>query len=220
MPTPRTLKQAFSTRILFFLLVGLVGVLYLFFSVQTNTSIAHLNTPIHEWFAAHRTEQLTSIMAGITHVLSPTVIAVTSIAGALYWITYKKEVWRPMLFIGALGFTFVVSGLLKGIVQEARPPQALMVLPVELDFSFPSGHTIGVAVAALVLMYLFCLKNPKRPRFILWLTSTIAAITIIAISRLYLGYHWLTDVAASVFLALIILAVVVIVDRLKPSRIP
>lgn len=41
-----------------------------------------------------------------------------------------------------------------------------------------------------------------------------------AASRLYLGYHWLTDALASVSISLVILGVVVAVDTWRTSRTP
>lgn len=42
-------------------------------------------------------------------------------------------------------------------------------------------------------------------------------IGVVAFSRLYLRYHWFTDVTASLLLAIAILGLVVGVDALRPT---
>ncbi|MCU1474266.1 phosphatase PAP2 family protein, partial [Amnibacterium sp.] len=39
------------------------------------------------------------------------------------------------------------------------------------------------------------------------------------VSRLYLGYHWLTDVSASVALSLVVVGVVIAVDTRRTVRV-
>jgi hypothetical protein len=44
----------------------------------------------------------------------------------------------------------------------------------------------------------------------------VVGVLTVALSRLYLGYHWFTDVTASVTLSLWILGLVMIVDSWRP----
>jgi len=155
-------------------------------------------------------------MLFITDLLSPTTFAVIVLLGAGGWALYKKELWRPLLLIGAMALTMIVSTGIKMLAHRVRPPVDQMVIPHELDFSFPSGHTIGVAVALFVVAYL--IYSRARVHLFAWTFVITVSVLLIAITRLYLGYHWLTDVSASVFLAFIILGTVMAIDRLKPAR--
>jgi undecaprenyl-diphosphatase len=40
------------------------------------------------------------------------------------------------------------------------------------------------------------------------------------ISRLYLGYHWISDTAASIALAMVIVGAVIAIDTMRTVRIP
>ena len=104
------------------------------------------------------------------------------------------------------------STLLKIVFMDARPPHIDMIPTFEYDFSFPSGHTIGVAVFLLVIGYLIYSRQFSKKLFWVWISVAVFGTSIIAFSRLYLGYHWLTDIVASVGLALIVLSIVIFVD--------
>ena len=47
-----------------------------------------------------------------------------------------------------------------------------------------------------------------------WGVATVVGTALVALSRLYLGYHFLTDVVAAAGLAVAVLGVVSVVDRL------
>ncbi|MDO4268454.1 MAG: phosphatase PAP2 family protein [Eubacteriales bacterium] len=89
------------------------------------------------------------------------------------------------LALGAL----VTNLLLKTLVARVRPYDLytaieLLVEP-QADFSFPSGHTCAAFSAALIYM-----RALKRP----WNRAAVILAALIAISRLYVGVHYPTDV--------------------------
>jgi undecaprenyl-diphosphatase len=117
-----------------------------------------------------------------------------------------------------MGLTLATSSAVKVLVARPRPPVTEMVAPAELNFAFPSGHTLGTAVFLLVLSYLWWTARPTvRVAAAGAAISTVGTLAV-ATSRLYLGYHWLTDISASITLAVAILGVVVVVDHLLPQR--
>lgn len=207
-----TLSKEQLLNALFFFLLGLVIFSALYISVKNNAYLTRFDKPVLDWMVAHRTSTLTAVMQFITNIATPVGFAGTIGVGAVLWGLYKKEIWRPALLIGAMGASFVVSTVIKNIVERGRPPTGSMLQPFETDYSFPSGHTIGIAVCLFVLSYLLYSRTPGFGRLIGLLFMTIIGVGAIAISRLYLGYHWVTDVAASIGLAFIILAIVIVID--------
>jgi undecaprenyl-diphosphatase len=153
-------------------------------------------------------------MLFLTNLLSPVAVAAFVLTGAAIWMWRTKEIWRPSLLVGATTIAFVTSTTIKSLTERSRPPAADMIPPLEIDYSFPSGHTLGLAVILLVLGYLFYSRRPTKKRLVLWISSTMIGVGLVAFSRLYLGYHWTTDILASIGLSLIILAIVIIVDIL------
>lgn len=183
-------------------------------NVRNMDDFARLDNPVISWTIANRNEALTAIMLFVTNLLSPVAVAVFVLSGAAIWMGRTKEIWRPSLLVGATTLAFATSTIIKSLTERSRPPSLDMVPPLEIDYSFPSGHTLGVAVILLVLGYLLYSRRPTTKRLVLWICSAVIGVSIVAFSRLYLGYHWTTDILASIGLSLIILSIVIVVDLL------
>jgi membrane-associated phospholipid phosphatase len=81
-------------------------------------------------------------------------------------------------------------GILKAAYDRARPAVALVE---ETTGAFPSGHAVAGSVVAISLVIVFVPAGPAR-RNLEMLAAAFALL--MGASRLYLGAHWLTDVAA------------------------
>ncbi len=194
------------------ILIGAATFFFLFDNIREQNDIAQLDQPTLAWFMSHRSSSLTAIMKLITTIASPIVLGVLVTVGSMVWGRKRREIWRPALLIGAMGLAVMTSTIIKLLTGRGRPPLADMIPPFEVDFSFPSGHTLGIAVLILVAGYLIYSRRPTKRRLFLWITITILGISLVAGSRLYLAYHWITDIGASVGLALIVFGIVMLVD--------
>ena len=195
---------------------GFVGVLD---SVQEADDLATLDQPVLEGLAAGRSDVLTVIMTLITTVSGPTILPVLVLLGCLAWGYVGKQWWQAGILATAMVVSTVVSVAIKAIVARPRPPvDTMTVAGVETTYSFPSGHTIGTATLLLVVGYLAWIRRPAIRSLLLWLLLIVLGVLVVALSRLYLGYHFVTDVTASVALAVAVLGAVVVIDRRRAVR--
>ena len=208
----------YATIALICILIGALMFGFLYDNVREQNDVARLDGPTLTWLVSHRNDTVTVIMQTVTNITSPFVLASLIVGGSLIWAWRKHELWRPALLIGAMGVAVATSTIIKQIVGRGRPPIGDIILPLEIDYSFPSGHTIGVAVLMLVAGYLIYSRRPTIKRLILWILGTVFVVGIVACSRLYLAYHWVTDVSASIGLAFIILGIVILVDLFLKNK--
>lgn len=98
--------------------------------------------------------------------------------------------------------TAVANGALKATFGRIRPE--ILLEPLS-SYSFPSGHSSAAFAFFLTLGVLAGRGQPPRLRLAWVLLGTLPA-TAIALSRVYLGVHWPTDVIAGAVLAVTVCA--------------
>jgi len=111
--------------------------------------------------------------------------------------------WRAALFaILTLLGTALANGALKATFARVRPE--VLMEPLS-SYSFPSGHSSAAFAFFLTLGVPAGRGQPPRLR-LAWLVLASLPATAIALSRVYLGVHWTTDVTAGALLAACICA--------------
>lgn len=183
---------------------------------------------------------LTGILEVVTTITAPAGMMVISAVTVLLWLRRSHHWWPPVLLAGAMATAVACIVGIKAVAARGRPPVADMLMGADASYSFPSGHTLATTTFVSVVVYLLyfrpriagspaqAARGDSRPAgFLLghgarwWVAAAgLTVIALVAFSRLYLGYHWLTDVTASLLLALAILGAVVGVDAWRPSARP
>jgi membrane-associated phospholipid phosphatase len=135
----------------------------------------------------------------------------TAVAVALSWLGSGLVNWplriaallllawrRHWLRLAAFGLAVLTSELLIGSMKAAidrpRPPGSLIETSAA---SFPSGHAIATAVTAVGLVLV--LAPPGRTRW-RWEVNAVIFTSVMALSRVYLRAHWLSDTVAGALL--------------------
>jgi membrane-associated phospholipid phosphatase len=131
--------------------------------------------------------------------------------GGTWLLGFRREA-RYLCFAWAVS---LLSWTTKMLVQRPRPSgEGITVVVAKLrDSSFPSGHTLHYVSFWGFFAYL-CFTE-IRNRWLRWLpvSGLGSLIGLVGPSRIYLGHHWLTDVAASYCLGVGYLATLIGLHR-------
>ncbi len=89
----------------------------------------------------------------------------------------------------------ILDAALRFVVRRSELPFADIVL-IDWGTGLASGHQLGVIVGYGMLAYLICgfIRNAAARTLVVF--AAIAVVSAIAISRLYLGQHFLSDASA------------------------
>jgi len=120
--------------------------------------------------------------------------------GILLLLTRQRRA-ATFAIITLLG-TALANGALKALFGRIRPE--ILLEPLS-SYSFPSGHSSAAFAFFLTLGVLAGRGQPPRLR-LAWVLLAGLPATAIALSRVYLGVHWPTDVIAGAVLAATICA--------------
>jgi undecaprenyl-diphosphatase len=115
-------------------------------------------------------------------------------AAALVLLAWRRHWLRAAAFTLAVVTSELFIGPVKDATDRARPPGALIETTAA---SFPSGHAIATAVTAVGLVLVLAHPGPSRWR---WEVNAVIFTSIMALSRVYLRAHWLSDTVAGALL--------------------
>ena len=127
--------------------------------------------------------------------------AIGIIAVTLLLFVFKRKLCYSFLITYAFVY-FVNNFIVKNLVKRVRPFVAILNIGDKVtDFSFPSGHiACAVTIAFFLGYFLFQYFKKSSTRFGIVLCLVIY-VGLVAISRMYLGKHYLTDLLAGMLIA-------------------
>lgn len=147
--------------------------------------------------AGDRTPLMTALAHGASWLGRSSVLVPAVLVIALAAILLRRPLDALALIVGIVG-AIVIQNVDKALIGRPRPP--VHRLEAVSGTSFPSGHATEATAFFLVLLAV-TLSGPL-PR---WARSVTAGVTIVivaavALSRVYLGVHYPTDVVAGMLL--------------------
>jgi membrane-associated phospholipid phosphatase len=160
---------------------------------RAHITVVDLN--VANWFHQHAKSAWTPLMLVLTnwHDLLGTLIMCALLA--VFFYRKGAHYWLATLVLAMSGGMLLNLGL-KFIFQRARPTFEDPLLTLA-SFSFPSGHTTGATLFYGVLMsYLIMAARNWSIRALVALAG-VGMIALVALSRVYLGAHFLSDVLAA-----------------------
>lgn len=149
--------------------------------------------------------------------LDPIMKFITYLAnGGALWIgicvlllILKKTRTTGLVCSCSLAATFLINNIiLKNIVARTRPYEVVeglnRIIGAQSDYSFPSGHS-GASFAVAVVMFM---EMPKK-----YGVPALIVATLIALSRLYVGVHYPSDVIAGILTGTLYAVITVTIYR-------
>lgn len=157
---------------------------------------------------------LDAIMLAITHLGNPAIVIAVALS---FWISLwlQQRLQEAKFFaIACLGASILNTGL-KLLFMKQRP-ELWHRLISETSFSFPSGHALGSLVLYGFIAGILAERHPRFSRLIY--IAAIVLISLIGLSRLYLGVHWPTDLIAGYGIGFVWLQVCLAMLKLQRLR--
>ena len=147
------------------------------------------------WFQFHADPALTTAAHLLTLCGSVGFLAAVSLGFAIFFV--RRRAWNRLLELAVtmLGGS-LLNILLKHFFQRQRPVLENPLVTLS-SFGFPSGHTMGATLLYGLLALIAARFIATAWRRAAVFALAIAAITLIGITRIYLGAHYFTDVIAA-----------------------
>lgn len=189
-------QKRYATRLISALSLMLVAALFFGFPL-----LADFDNGLMTLIQEHRSEATQNIVVFVTSIgdFRAQLLA----ASLLIIVLAVARQWRHAAFAltATLG-TAIANGILKTFFARARPEVLLEPLTT---YSMPSGHSSAAFALFMTLGVLAGRGQPVRLRLTWMFVAGIPALAI-ALSRVYLGVHWPTDILAGMLLAFCVCA--------------
>jgi membrane-associated phospholipid phosphatase len=185
---------------------ALAGVGYVLTHVLKDTAFYDWDGSVNRWFARHRSGTWNTA----THYITFCAETLTVIAIGLVFFVGMRIVlgrWRESLFLAVALLGEVTIFVCTTFVVHRDRPAVTHLDSAPPTSSFPSGHTAASVALYVGLAIIAWSASDRRWLHTLATVAAIAVPVLVALSRLYRGMHFPTDVMAGALLGLVWLAV-------------
>lgn len=180
--------------------LGAVVVLVLGLMVRFVPGIAAAEVHVDIWLTYHQSGFASGLALAIETLFSPAGCVAILAISFVFLLLVRRSPVNAFAFASVAAFGYLSCEVFKAAVSMPRPNGNLMSHPLLAETghdSFPSGHTtfaVSFAIAAVLLS-----RNTH------WFTLTVVLgslfALVVAVSRMYVGAHYLTDVLGSAVVA-------------------
>jgi len=174
--------------------------------------VQSVDDAIHRWVVSAEWDPAVYVakalgFIGSAWVTSPLMVGIAA------WLVWRRR-WEALAtWVSAMAISQVLIGPMKNLYERARPTLSLVETT---GWSFPSGHAVAGATIAIAAVIVLVAAGPKRRNLEL---LAAAFALVMAISRVYLRAHWLSDAAAGLALgAAIAIGCAAVVHRIDDRR--
>lgn len=170
-------------------------------AIGHGSAVLHVDRPITDWAVSHRTPSWTGFFRAITNLGNPGI----AFAGGLILAVFAafRSRWTALLLVVLALTRPAVSTIVKALVDRSRPPVHALVQTT--NSSFPSGHVLAATAFWGAVPLVMMLWAAARGFIVSATAFAVAAVIVVAMSRIYLGVHWFTDVLGGAALGALLL---------------
>lgn len=193
---PDCAKQLMRLMIVFVNVIIFLGLAY---AVLFTQLMIPIDRPIYYLLQSLRTQGGQHFAVIITMLGKITTIGIATFLIGL-WLLHRRHIRYAIHLFATFFLAAGCAWLIKHMFYHPRPGNLMGIHP---QSSFPSGH-VAMSMAIIGLLGTWIREHSRH---FAWISLSISAVLIgmIAISRLYLGMHWLSDVLGSLILGMAVL---------------
>lgn len=168
---------------------------------QNSPGLARADAFVWESASLYHSSAGTPFFTFFTLLGTPVALAGVVLAVSIALAMQGRDRWLAYLILTSVGGG-LINLALKEIFERQRPDLAA-ALRYASGHSFPSGHAMGATVVFGALAYLAVRALPTWRGKSGFIALAIATVLAICSSRIYLGVHWISDIAAGVTAGLV-----------------
>lgn len=147
-----------------------------------------------------RSPKINTIAIDLTALGSATIVTLFLVVSSFLLILNKQYQTALHLVVAGIG-SAVLTSLLKGFFERPRPTELIHLVDVQ-GYSYPSGHSLSSAAVYFTFAVILCnTYRTWRERAVV-IALSLLLITLIALSRVYLGVHYVSDVLAGMLVGI------------------
>lgn len=167
--------------------------------VKDHRFLGSADESVWRFWSSHGIDVFHNIAKGVTSIgVISYLIPMSLVAGAIAFAFSKSASYSLAPFFSVQVTSLLVS-ILKDLFNVSRPPISSHVVVAE-SAAFPSGHAANTAalVIATVVIWRLALPSERIHRHVPMIGFII--VVLMALTRLILNVHWLSDVVGGVAL--------------------
>lgn len=166
--------------------------------LQEDTEVLTRDQAALLWIADHRVPAWNGAVVDITALGSVSVLTILTTLGLLAFGLRRDWPSCLSLGLGSAG-AGIITYFLKHFFSRPRPEIVPHLVEVQ-GYAYPSGHSLAATACYFMFMFLAWRFYPRWSQRLILLIATLLLVTGIALSRLYLGVHYPSDVLSGILL--------------------
>ena len=203
--------------IAFVLCITSISVFLFIANAIEQGTVKHFDQPIIHVIQGLESSWLTLFFKTFTWIGSAYVVApITLIAFLLLYFIYHRR-GEAVLFVTLIIITVLSNELLKQYFKRERPEIYRIIDAGGL--SFPSGHTMMAFSMYAIITFVLWRNMKSHTHQVILISGVTFMISMIAISRIYLGVHFPSDILgglmASTFLVTLSITIFTFIQKSK-----